>query len=76
MLAISTSEVLWIELLLCELAIPYLSPTLLCDNMSLVIVSHNPILHAHTKHIELDIHFIHEHVMTDKLQIQHVPAPT
>lgn len=65
----ATFEVLWIESLLRELKIPHLSPTLLCDNMSTVKLSHNSILHARTKHIELDIHFVRECVMVGKLHI-------
>ena len=73
-LAHTTSEVLWLESLLTELKIQYFSPTLLCDNLSVVLLSHNPILHARTKHIELDLHFVREKVMANKLKIQHVPA--
>lgn len=38
------------------------------------MLSHNPIVHARTKHIELDIHFIREIVVANKFQIQHVSA--
>ena len=31
-------------------------------------------LYARTKHIELDIHFVRERVVVNKLRIQHVPA--
>lgn len=72
----TTSELLWLEWLLAELRIKYFSHTLLGDNLSNVLLSHNPILHARTKHIELDIHFVRERVMANKLKIQHVPAPT
>lgn len=48
---------LWLELLLAELKVPIHTPTLLCDNLNGVLLSHNPILHARTKHIELDINF-------------------
>ena len=73
-LAHTTSEVLWLQSLLTELQIQYFSPTLLCDNLSVVLLSHNPVLHARTKHIELDLHFVREKVMANKLKIQHVPA--
>ncbi|KAI5399506.1 hypothetical protein KIW84_064736 [Lathyrus oleraceus] len=73
-LAHTTSELLWLESLLAELRVKYFSPTLLCNNLSVVLLSHNPILHARTKHIELDIHFVRERVMANKLKIQHVTA--
>lgn len=59
-LAHATSELLWLESLLSELQVPLQPPTLLCDNLSVVMLSHNPVLHAHTEHIELDIHFVRE----------------
>lgn len=49
-------------------------PTLLCDNQSAVSLSHNPILHARTKHMELDIHFVRERVIDQSLRVQHIPA--
>lgn len=73
-LAHTTSEILWIKSLLDELSIPFLPLTLLCDNLSAMLLSHNHILHARTKHVELDIHFIYERIITKKLKIQHVPS--
>lgn len=70
-LAHTTLEVLWLGSLLVELHIPYLVPTLLCDNLNVVMLSRNPILHARTKHTELDIHFVQENVATKQLLIQH-----
>lgn len=71
-LAHTTLEVLWLGSLVVELHIPYLVPTLLCDNLNVVMLSHNPILHARTKHTELDIHFVQEKVAAKQLLIQHI----
>lgn len=73
-LAHKTSEVLWIKSIVQELFIPYLPPKLLCGKLSVFMISHNPILHARTKHIKLDIHFVREIVNGNKLHIQYVPA--
>lgn len=73
-LAHATSELLWIESLLKELNIPYQVPTLLRDTISVVMISHNSVLHARTKHVELNIHFVREQVTTNKLLIQHIPS--
>lgn len=43
--------------------------------MSVAILSHDPILHARTKHVGFNIHFVHERFMVGKLHIQHVSAP-
>lgn len=57
-LAHTTSELLWSESLFAELHILYSDPTLFYDNLSDVMSSHNLVLHARTKHIELDIHSV------------------
>jgi hypothetical protein len=57
-----------------ELKVPYHVPTLLCDNLSAVSLAHNLVLHARTKHIELDIHFVREKVLAKQLTVLHVPA--
>ncbi|KAI5388569.1 hypothetical protein KIW84_074308 [Lathyrus oleraceus] len=56
--------------------IPFYTPILLCDNLSVAILLHNLVLHARTKHIELYIHFIRERVVAKKLQTRPVPATT
>lgn len=71
-LAHITYELIWLESLLQELTVAFLSPTLLCDDFSAILLSHNPIIHARTKYIELDIHFVCGRVISKKLQIQHV----
>lgn len=73
-MANATTDLLWVQSRLAELQIPTQSPILLCDNMSAVVLSHNPILHARTKHLELDIHFVREKVAAKKLLVQHVPG--
>ncbi|CAJ2673651.1 unnamed protein product [Trifolium pratense] len=73
-LAHTTSEIMWIQSLLMDLRIPIHTPALLCDNVSAVLIAHNPVLHARTKHLELDIHFVREKVVTKNLTIQHVPG--
>ncbi|WVZ70821.1 hypothetical protein U9M48_019457 [Paspalum notatum var. saurae] len=45
-----------------------------CDNVSAVYMSHNPVHHRRTKHIELDIHFVREKVAIGQLRIHHVPS--
>ncbi|RDY14840.1 Glucosidase 2 subunit beta, partial [Mucuna pruriens] len=38
--------------------VPFTTPILLCDNISTVSLSHNPVLHPKTKHMELGIFFL------------------
>ncbi|KAL6314759.1 hypothetical protein AAG906_027107 [Vitis piasezkii] len=45
-----------------------------CDNISIVSLSANPVLHSRTKHMELDLYFVREKVMERKLVVNHVPT--
>lgn len=73
-LANTAAELLWVQSLLTELKIPFTVPTILCDNMSTVLLTHNPILHTRTKHMEMDIFFVREKVQAKSLVVQHVSA--
>ena len=42
--------------------------------MSTVALAHNPVVHSHTKHMELDLFFVREKVIAKHLQVVHVPA--
>ena len=43
-----------------------------CDNLSAMALANNPVFHAHTKHIEIDYHFVREQVVSKQLQLCHV----
>nr|KYP51561.1 hypothetical protein KK1_026589 [Cajanus cajan] len=72
-LAQAVTEVLWIQSLLKELKVHLNTPIVLCDNQSTVALSHNPILHSRSKHMELDIFFVREKVISKALVVSHVP---
>lgn len=73
-LANTTSEILWLQSLLTELRCKFTIPRIYCDNLSTVALSHNPVLHSRTKHMELDIFFVREKVISKSLEICHIPA--
>ena len=73
-LASPTAEVIWIAYLLHDLSIPLSRPPqLLCDNISDLHLTLNPVLHAHAKHIELNYHFIQEKVAKRDLITCYIP---
>jgi hypothetical protein len=37
-------------------------------------MSFNPVQHRHTKHIEIDIHFVRERVSLSEVRVLHVPS--
>lgn len=73
-MANTTVETLWIQSLLRELKVPFSTPQLYCDKLSAVSLAHNPVLHARTKHMELDIHFVRKKVLSKALTVIHVPS--
>ena len=75
-LASATTEVLWLQSLFNELGRPKLDavPILWCDNVSANLLASNPVFHARTKHIEVDVHFIREKVENKQLKVRFVPS--
>ncbi|GJR27215.1 ribonuclease H-like domain-containing protein, partial [Tanacetum coccineum] len=69
----SVAETCWLRNLLRKLHSLLSSATLVyCDNVSAVYLSCNPVQHQRTKHIEIDIHFIHDLVAAGEVRILHV----
>jgi len=69
------SESCWIRNLLLELHCSVTTTTLVyCDNVSAVYLSDNSVQHQHTKHIEMDIHFVRDKVARGQVRVIHVPS--
>ncbi|GJU59225.1 ribonuclease H-like domain-containing protein [Tanacetum coccineum] len=69
------AETTWLRNLLREPHTPLLTATLVyCDNVSAVYLSANPVQHQRTKHIEIDIHFVHDLVSIGHVHVLHVPS--
>lgn len=45
-----------------------------CDNVSVVYLSTNPVQHQHTKHIDIDLHFVRDKVVAGLVHVLHVPT--
>jgi hypothetical protein len=67
-LADTTAELLWLRWLFqdlgvdCSTAIP-----IHCNNQSAIQIAHNDVFHEHTKHIEINCHFIRHHLLQSTL---------
>lgn len=71
------AEAVWLRHLLAELHRPLSKAKLVyCDNVSAVYLSSNPVQHQRTKHVEIDLHFVREHVAIDDVRVLHVPTTT
>lgn len=67
------AEVRWFSFLFCELDILlYHPPSLLCDNLSTLQITRNPIFHARTQYIEINYHFVCELVQRQSLRLAYV----
>ena len=69
-LADTTFELLWLRWLLKDLGVSTSSATFLYfDNQSAIHIAHNDVFHERTKHIEIDCHFIHYHLVHNTLKL-------
>jgi hypothetical protein len=69
------AELTWITHLLSDIGLTlHLPPTLFCDNISALHMTVNPVFHACTKHIELDVHFVRKKVAAGTLITRYVPS--
>ena len=76
-MSVASGEILWLHgLLLSELGFPKENPTPLhTDNTSAIHITANPVYHDHTKHIDVDCHFIREAYDDDNVvSLPHVPS--
>lgn len=67
----TTLESLWVGCLFNELVVIFRPPALLYDNLIVVLLSRYPMIHARTKYVELDIHFVRERVIVKRMKIQY-----
>ncbi|PNX89752.1 putative copia-type protein [Trifolium pratense] len=74
-MAHAASEIIWLRNLLACLQVQCDSPTLLyCDNQAALHLAANPVYHERTKHIEVDCHFIREHIQSKAISTAYVPT--
>ena len=74
-LAHGIGESIWINRILEKLKVSPKTPMqVYCDNKAIVAITHNPVLHDMTKHIEVDKHFIKERVDVGVICISHLPT--
>jgi len=45
-----------------------------CDNLSAKALTSNPVQHARSEHIEIDIHFIRDMILKREVNVHHVPS--
>ena len=69
------SQVLWMKSQLLDYVYRYLQIPIYCDSSSAISISHNPIQHSMTKHIDIRYHFIKDHVLNGNIELIFVNSP-
>nr|GEX66512.1 putative RNA-directed DNA polymerase [Tanacetum cinerariifolium] len=68
-------ELIWLKRILKDLGINLTSPMLLhCDNQAAVKIANNPIQHDSTKDVEIDRHFIKDHLEKKTIELLYVAS--
>ena len=71
----ATKEVVWLRRLLSKLGLNINSPTVLhVDNQSTIAIAHNLKFHDHTKHIEVQHHFLRHKVEGEEIHFEYTPT--
>jgi hypothetical protein len=71
----AVAEACWLRQLLSELHRPLQRATVVYyDNISAVYLSTNPVQYQHTKHVEIDLHFVQKRVAFGDVRVLHVPT--
>src|SRR5258708_17946770 len=67
-------EAIFLEHLYSDVGIPILVPIfLLIDNQSAIALVENPIFHAHSKHIKVRHHWVHEKIEDGMIKLYYIP---
>ena len=71
----AVKQVLWFRNFYQELDLPVETPSIVqSDNQAAISISHNPEFHARTKHIDIDMHFLRDHVQQGNIKLEYVPS--
>ena len=71
----ATTEILWLKSLFVELGFSLVGTAVVwCDKTGASALAQNPVFHAHTKHIEVDFHFVREKIASGLLTVQYIPT--
>lgn len=74
-MAMATCEVLWVKQLLKDLDITDCAPTpLFCDNRAALAIAANHVYHECVKHVDIDCHFIRDHVASHTIAPSHIAS--
>jgi hypothetical protein len=66
------TQLLWMRQTLRDYGYKLSKVPLLCDNESAIRIADNPVEHSHTKHIDIQYHFLRDHQQKGDIEIAYV----
>ena len=74
-MAHAAKEMIWFKYLLKDLGMSKYQPAILfCDNQGAIALAKNPTHHAKTKHVDVQLHFIRDHVEKGTINVKYCPT--
>lgn len=74
-MALTVTELLWLRALLADFTINHQVPmSLFCDNQAALHIANNPVFRERTKHVEVDFHFVRDHVLAGDICTSYVAS--
>ena len=66
---------IWLQSLMKDPEMSQYAPTVLyCDNQGAISLAKNPTHHAKTKHVDVQLHFIRDHVEKGTIKVEYCPT--
>ena len=73
-MAHAAKELIWLQHLRDLGMSKYVPRTLFCDNQGAISLANNPTHHAKTKHVDIQLHFISDHVEKGTINVECCPT--
>ncbi|KAM6586682.1 hypothetical protein CsatA_009287 [Cannabis sativa] len=74
-LANTAAKIKWLHSVLHELQVHLpAAPIIWVDNQRAASLAANPVFHARSKHIEIDLHFVRDQILAKEIEVRYVPS--
>ncbi|GJT98775.1 ribonuclease H-like domain-containing protein [Tanacetum coccineum] len=74
-MASATSETIWVLKILKDLNLGNILPVnVFCDSQAAIKIAANPVFHERTKHLEIDLHFVRDKILSGVIKTQKISS--
>nr|GEY28541.1 retrovirus-related Pol polyprotein from transposon TNT 1-94 [Tanacetum cinerariifolium] len=70
----SCTNIFWMKSQPSDYDIHYKMVPIFCDNTGDITISNNPVFHSRTKHIDIEYHFIKDHILKGDIELHFIPT--